>query len=76
MLFKHIMNFYMFASRNVLVNSLKMKENNTAFTTNSFFIRKGNDTDTSPVQCTRAVHVHSLANQLLRTRQHLFFKVK
>lgn len=39
----------MLASRNVLVNDLKMKENNTAFTTNFFFIQKGNDTDTSPV---------------------------
>lgn len=38
----------MLASRNVLVNDLKMKENNTAFTTNFFFIQKGNDTDTSP----------------------------
>lgn len=44
----------MLASRNVLVNDLKMKENNTAFTTNFFFIQKGlNDTDTSPVN----VHV-------------------
>lgn len=37
MLFKHIMNVYMFASRNVLVNGLKMKENNTPITTIFFY---------------------------------------